>query len=148
MQTQIYVLLHPANCVCEFFSENKLNQSIMNLKLNEGDIHKYSHVPSINNMWTKYGEPILLCHRVSNLLKKIGNEIYLPRCIKLKCIWVTIYVQLKFYSEYSSFESFWMYGFYSHVIVNLIWSFWLLLIPDVLGILLNVKRNTRYWLTN
>ena len=69
VQTQIYVLLHPANCVCEFFSENKLNQSIMNLKLNEGDIHKYSHVPSINNMWTKYGEPILLCHRVSNLLK-------------------------------------------------------------------------------
>lgn len=70
MQTQIYVLLHPANCVCEYFSENKLNQSIMNLKLNEGDIHKYSHVPSISNVWTKNGETKLHGNEETDLITK------------------------------------------------------------------------------
>lgn len=46
-----------------------------------------------------------LCHRVSNLLKKL--EMKTTYCVASCRVHLSdYYVQLKFYSEYTSFESF------------------------------------------
>ena len=72
-----------------------------------------------------------LCHQVSNLFKILEMKTAYHIASNSSASERIIFVKLQFQSNihlYPSFESFWMYKFYSHFIDNLTWEFFLVII--------------------
>ena len=55
-----------ANRLIDFFL--KFHETEINLR---GHMHKYAHVPTIKNLWSKYGEPILYCNGETDQITQI-----------------------------------------------------------------------------